>query len=102
MPKEFQQTNGINIDTIEMNMVHPINYYEGKALTFSGWGNTEKSKFEFPDKLHVVDLQIVKTDASWDGKSLSPERVLQAKQEAGKSTCRGDSGGKEEIGYLEK
>ena len=102
MPKEFQQATGINIATIEMNMVHPINHYEGKLLTFSGWGNTQQFKFEFPEKLHAVDLQIVKTDASWDGKSVNPERVLQARQEGGKSTCRGDSGGKEELGYTKK
>ena len=94
LPKEFQQATGININTIDMNMVHPINYYEGKVLTFSGWGNTEKFKFEFPEKLHAVDLLIVKTGACWDGKCLSPERVLQAKQDGGKSACRGDSGGK--------
>ena len=94
LPIEFQQTTGININTIDMNMVHPINYYEGKVLTFSGWDNTEKFKFEFPEKLHAVDLQIVKTEACWDGKCLSPERVLQAKQDGGKSLCRGDSGGK--------
>ena len=102
LPKEFQQASWINIDTIEMNMLHPINYYEGKVLTFSGWGNTEQFKFEFPEKLHAADLQIVKTDASWDGKSLSPERVLQAKQDGGKGACRGDSGGKEEICYTKR
>ena len=69
---------------------------------FSGWGNTQQFKFEFPEMLHAVDFQIVKTDASWDGKSVSPERVLQARQEGGKSTCRGDSGGKEELGYTKK
>ena len=102
MPKEFQQASWINIDTIEMNMVHPINYYEGKVLTFSGWGSTEQFKFEFPEKLHAADLQIVKTDASWDGKSLSPDRVSQAKQDGGKGACRGDSGGKEEICYTKR
>ena len=98
MPKEFQQATGNNIATIEMNMVQPINYYEGKVLTFSGWGNTEKFKFESPEKLHAVNLQIVKTEACVKGKCLSPERVLQAKQDGGKGACRGDSGGKSEIG----
>ena len=99
LPKEFQLATGNNIATIEMNMVQPINHYEGKVLTFSGWGNTEKFKLESPEKLHAVNLQIVKTEACWDGKCLSPERILQAKQEGGKGACRGDSGGKSEIGF---
>ena len=107
MTKEFQFAPWTNIATIEMNIVNPISFYERKDLTLSGWGNTENFRisknfkeiqrknfsFDFPQKLHAVNMKIVKTDAKWDGKTVSPERGLQASQEGGKGVCRGDSGG---------
>jgi len=76
LPKEFQQASWINIDTIEMNKMNPMNYSEGKVLSFSEWSNTERSKFKFPERLDAVDLQIVKTDACWDGQCLGLARYI--------------------------
>ena len=93
---------GKNIEVIKMNFVDPIRSYKGKLLSMSGWGSTEKPNSGLPEKLQVVDLKVVKTDASWEGKSVSPERILQSSLAGGKGPCFGDSGGTRKLMFCSK
>ena len=90
---------GRNIATIRMNIDYPNHYLQGKTITASGWGLTEKSKFENPKVLQVVDLVIVNTDANSNGNPMNTQRVLQARQDNGAGVCTGDSGGIESPEY---
>ena len=99
LPKPFEMGPGRNIATIRMIIDYPNHYLQGKTITASGWGLTEKSKFENPKVLQVVDLVIVNTDANSNGNPMNTQRVLQARQDNGAGVCTGDSGGIESPEY---
>ncbi|XP_063399989.1 chymotrypsinogen A-like [Mytilus trossulus] len=89
-PLKFGSTvNKIDLDTdIGKN-------YTGELCTISGWGNTNATGVNYPDRLQVVSMPVVAKDyckASWSFPSKSSVNIT-CLQDGKKDSCNRDSGG---------
>ncbi|XP_071149022.1 chymotrypsinogen A-like [Mytilus edulis] len=82
---------GSTINKIDLDTAVGKNY-TGELCTISGWGNTNTSVTNFPDRLQVVSMPVVTNEycrTSW----FSGLKNMICLQEEEKDSCNRDSGG---------
>ncbi|VDI15132.1 Hypothetical predicted protein [Mytilus galloprovincialis] len=85
---------GLTINKIDLDTDIRKNY-TGEVCTISGWGNTNGSGTNYPDRLQVVSMHVVPIDyckTSYPGIYSFPKNTI-CLQDGKKDSCNKDSGG---------
>ena len=75
-------------------------FLAGKLMTVSGWGNTNTTHTNYPDKLHVVNVTGVTLDTCREKYEAIGDYITDGEMcagdiiDGGEDSCQGDSGGR--------
>ena len=75
-------------------------FLAGKLMTVSGWGNTNTTHTNYPDKLHVVNVTGVTLDTCREKYEAIGDYITDGEIcagdiiDGGEDSCQGDSGGR--------